>query len=396
MLPARYVALDWLPRTVNGKLDRKQLPAPESITNDPNSSNEQERSLLATGTPIEEELAAIFADMLGLTRVGIHDNFFVLGGHSLLATTLVSRIRERLHVELSTSSLFVAPTPAGLARMFPPTNATRSETSSVTGQQEHAVREPDAGSTDFLEVLRAGGDGHPLVCVGHVQPIPLLLERLPSLGPVIHLRLDGSQIWPPLNLSFEEQLQVYVRELEEHVLGRKLLLIGYSYGGILAYCLASKLLNKGFDIDVMMIEPALPYRELPWKMRLRQRLGSLYRLLFSRKLAGQAGAKGGQAEMISAETSIAEQRWNFMHPHYVQNIDSAFLHALGQRVAVVGGAPYHASYAACWRRIETGGIESCVLPRTDNHLSCFQEPGLSRWLDFFEDWYRRSNRPTRS
>ncbi len=396
MLPARYVALDWLPRTVNGKLDRKQLPAPESITNDPNSSNEQERSLLATGTPIEEELAAIFADMLGLTRVGIHDNFFVLGGHSLLATTLVSRIRERLHVELSTSSLFVAPTPAGLARMFPPTNATRSETSSVTGQQEHAVREPDAGSTDFLEVLRAGGDGHPLVCVGHVQPIPLLLERLPSLGPVIHLRLDGSQIWPPLNLSFEEQLQVYVRELEQHVLGRKLLLIGYSYGGILAYCLASKLLNKGFDIDVMMIEPALPYRELPWKMRLRQRLGSLYRLLFSRKLAGQAGAKGGQAEMISAETSIAEQRWNFMHPHYVQNIDSAFLHALGQRVAVVGGAPYHASYAACWRRIETGGIESCVLPRTDNHLSCFQEPGLSRWLDFFEDWYRRSNRPTRS
>ncbi len=187
-----------------------------------------------------------------------------------------------------------------------------------------------------------------------------------------------------------------MRELEQHVLGRKLLLIGYSYGGILAYCLAAKLLNKGFDIDLMMIEPALPYRDLPWKIRLRQRLGSLYRLLFSRTPVGQVAAKGGEAEMISSEASIAEQRWNFMHPHYVQNIDSAFLHALGQRVALVAGAPYHASYAACWRRIETGGIESCVLPQTDNHLSCFQEPGLSRWLDFFEDWYRRSNRPARS
>ena len=396
MLPARYVALNALPRTVNGKLDRQQLPAPESIINDQEASNEPKRVLRATGTPIEEELAGIFADVLGLARVGIHDNFFVLGGHSLLATTLVSRIRERLHVELSTRSLFVAPTPAGLARMFPSTSATRSETSSPSGQKEHAVRGPDAGTTDFLEVLRAGGDGHPLVCVGHVQPIPLLLERLPSLGPVIHLKLDGSQIWPPLNLTFEEQLQVYVRELEQHVLGRKLLLIGYSYGGILAYCLAAKLLNKGFDIDLMMIEPALPYRDLPWKIRLRQRLGSLYRLLFSRTPVGQVAAKGGEAEMISSEASIAEQRWNFMHPHYVQNIDSAFLHALGQRVALVAGAPYHASYAACWRRIETGGIESCVLPQTDNHLSCFQEPGLSRWLDFFEDWYRRSNRPARS
>ena len=154
-----------------------------------------------------------------------------------------------------------------------------------------------------------------------------------------------------------------MRELEQHVLGRKLLLIGYSYGGILAYCLAAKLLNKGFDIDLMMIEPALPYRDLPWKIRLRQRLGSLYRLLFSRTPVGQVAAKGGEAEMISSEASIAEQRWNFMHPHYVQNIDSAFLHALGQRVALVAGAAYHASYAACWHRIETGGIESCVLPR---------------------------------
>lgn len=256
------------------------------------------------------------------------------------------------------------------------------------------ARVPAASVADSLEVLRAGGDGHPLVCVGDVRPVPLLLERLPSLGPVIHLKLDGSQIWPPRNLSFEEQLQVYVRELERHVLGRTLLLIGHAYGGLLAYCLAARLLNKGFDVDVMLIEPAIPSRYLPWKTRCRQWLGSLSDLLVSRGPAGQV-ANGVGSDTNCAEAATAEERNNFMRPQHVQNIDRAVLHALGQRVALVGSAAYHARYAACWRQIETRGIEPCVLESQDRR-SCFQEPGLSRWLDFFEGWYRPSNRPARS
>ncbi|WP_036263205.1 phosphopantetheine-binding protein, partial [Methylocapsa aurea] len=68
-------------------------------------------------TPAEAILAAIFAEALGLERVGIHGNFFALGGHSLLATQIMSRLREAFQVELPLSRLFEAPTPARLAEI---------------------------------------------------------------------------------------------------------------------------------------------------------------------------------------------------------------------------------------------------------------------------------------
>jgi len=108
MVPSAFVSLAEFPLLVNGKVDRQQLPVPEHPLHD------RTRPYVAPRTQTEEKLAQIIGDVLGLTQigaqVGIYDNFFELGGHSLLATQVVTRVRERLQVNLQLKWFFDGPT----------------------------------------------------------------------------------------------------------------------------------------------------------------------------------------------------------------------------------------------------------------------------------------------
>ncbi len=110
MVPALFVVMETFPLTPSGKRDYRAFPAPDHEAS--------QTQYVAARTPLERQLAALWADVLGRSSVGINDNFFELGGHSLLVTQLVSRIRDRLGVDLPLRSVFDAPTIIGLAELI--------------------------------------------------------------------------------------------------------------------------------------------------------------------------------------------------------------------------------------------------------------------------------------
>jgi hypothetical protein len=110
MVPGALVFMEQLPLTANGKLDRKALPAPETV--------ESGAGYVAPRTPVEEILCGIWQQVLRVPRVGVEDNFFELGAYSLLATQVISRVRDVLRRELPLRVLFEAPTVSGLAQQL--------------------------------------------------------------------------------------------------------------------------------------------------------------------------------------------------------------------------------------------------------------------------------------
>jgi acyl carrier protein len=110
MVPSAFVALDSLPLTASGKVDRLALPDPEG------AEARSAAAYVAPRTPVEESVAAIWADVLGLERVGVEEDFFALGGHSLLATQIVAQVRSDFSIELPLHALFTSPTVALLSQ----------------------------------------------------------------------------------------------------------------------------------------------------------------------------------------------------------------------------------------------------------------------------------------
>ncbi len=111
MMPSAFVCLERLPLTPNGKVDRRALPAPDAEAF-------AVAEYAAPRSTEEETLAALWAEVLGLPRIGIYDNFFDLGGHSLLATQLVTRMQNALGADITLRMMFEAPTVAGFAELL--------------------------------------------------------------------------------------------------------------------------------------------------------------------------------------------------------------------------------------------------------------------------------------
>ncbi|MGF6988499.1 amino acid adenylation domain-containing protein [Paraburkholderia atlantica] len=232
MVPAAFVRLAALPLTVNGKLDRKALPAPDDEAY-------AHRAYEAPQGEVEITLAQIWAELLGVERVGRHDHFFALGGHSLLAVQLISRA-QKAGLTFSAADLFQASVLKELASKI------------------HLKRQPSI--PQVISVLETGSQP-PLFFVptglGDCSYVPALVKEMDVDCPVYALPWPHFDDERPLTLeAIAAEVMLAVREIQPHGPYR---FAGYSSGAILAYAIAQHLVNLNEAVSFMaFMDAALP------------------------------------------------------------------------------------------------------------------------------------------
>ncbi|KMN81560.1 hypothetical protein VK98_12770 [Chromobacterium sp. LK11] len=232
MIPGAWVSLPALPQTPNGKLDRRALPAPELAA----------RAYQAPRTPLEEQLAALFAATLGLPRIGVDDSFFDMGGHSLLTLQLLSRVREELGVELPLASLFTSGTVAEFARLV-----------AEAGQ---------AAAPSVLVPIRPDGDEATLLLVhdgsGQIIGYQKLVERLSPRWRVYGLQAAGLDPAVAADDSVAAMAARYAAAVLQAGLSGPLILAGHSFGAAVAAELARRLVEAGAEVCLLAALDAPP------------------------------------------------------------------------------------------------------------------------------------------
>jgi len=234
MVPASILTIPSWPLTANGKVDRKALPTPAQELNE---------SYREPRTPDENLLCQMFGEALGLRRVGIEDNFFALGGHSLLATRLVSQIRAAFGVELRIRTLFEAPTVAQLA---PRLNAQSS---------------PESAFEQLLP-LRSQGSLPPLFCAHPAGGLSWnyagLMRELEAQRPIYGLQAPGVAHDVPYAATIEAMAEDYVNAIQRIQPQGPYHLLGWSFGGVVAYAMACRLQQMGERVALLGIMDSYP------------------------------------------------------------------------------------------------------------------------------------------
>ncbi|EFL25694.1 enterobactin synthetase component F [Streptomyces himastatinicus ATCC 53653] len=238
MVPTAFMVLDTLPLSPNGKLDRAALPVP---------SHEAARGGRAPRTPREETLCALFGEVLGIPDVTIDDDFFLLGGHSLLASKLASQARTALDTELSMRDLFEAPTVARLV-------ARLDEATPADAPQLHPL--------DTLLPLRGEGERAPLFCVhpggGLGWSYTGLMRHLAPDQPVYALQARGLTEPDVLPANVQEMAADYLDQIRTVQPTGPYHLLGWSFGGLIAHAMATRLQSEGEEVATLTVIDAYP------------------------------------------------------------------------------------------------------------------------------------------
>ncbi len=238
MIPAVFVTLDALPLTPNGKIDRKQLPAPVDSEPSPpplhgggGARDDLDRSFLA-----------VWEHVLRRSHISIDDDFFALGGDSMMAIRLVKELKRATGIDYPLSALFSAPTIRQL----------------VARVGEAAER---AASIVHLNSARSGV---PIYCLAGVQLYKKLAEHFldaPVFGVYAKRELAGIQAQDTggaVEVPVESLTQIYAEAIARHATQKKVVLLGLSFGGLMALEVAAELNRRGFEITEVALFDSIP------------------------------------------------------------------------------------------------------------------------------------------
>ncbi|RPK57828.1 Dimodular nonribosomal peptide synthase [Streptomyces sp. ADI96-02] len=303
MMPGEIVVLDRLPLTENGKVDRAALPDPDPVEGD----------YRAPRTPREEELAALFAEVLGLDRIGVDDDFFACGGHSLRLTRLVWRIHEKLGVDVPIRTVFQYPTVAELA--------------------PHLSSDTDAAFEDPFSVLlpiRTEGTRPPLWWLhpggGLSWPYLGFARHVDPAWPLYGIQARGFDGSTPPAASIEEMVDDYLAQVLQVQPSGPYHLLGWSFGGTLAHAMAAELQRRGHEVALLALLDAAPSKHFA-------DLEALDEAMVRRFLANYMGHLAGMEEypaLVATASAIfvgqMEQMRRFTSPRFQGDV--VFFNAL--------------------------------------------------------------------
>ncbi|MFJ3495852.1 amino acid adenylation domain-containing protein [Streptomyces sp. NPDC086091] len=384
MVPARFVVLDALPVNRSGKIDKRALPLP------PTEAEDSAVAYTAPATPAEKLLAEIWREVLGLSRIGVHDDFFRIGGSSL-STVRVSLMATGRGLPVSVGDLIEYPTVARLAA--------------------HAARTADGGVPAVVtsEVRLREGAGDPLWCVhptgGSAAWFVPLARALPPGRPVHAFQARGllGGVDPGTVTGIAAN---YVAELTERDGGGPHALLGWSMGANIALEMATQLHRAGHTVaPLVLIEPYLPNtaarerllgvtRALRQALRLRDRVRELPASAQRERATAELTAVLLGAGMSPAEAALVEDApievWHSLlaalagyevrpYPGPVHLVVGSEAAGLPRGRTMPGLDVDYDTYVARWRSVAGGGLTLHV--SDGDHMSMMAEPRVARIAD---------------
>jgi thioesterase domain-containing protein/aryl carrier-like protein len=230
MMPTAFVLMESLPLTPNGKVDRRALPKDER-------GGGQEKALVAPRNAVEEELARIWREVLGVEEISVNDNFFEMGGHSLLAVRLMARVARQWGKALPLATLFQDGTIERMALL-------------LSDAAEPACWSP-------LVALKSSGTKRPFFCVhpvgGHVLCYAPLTSHWDAERPLYGLQARGLEEGQDPAAHIEEMAHDYVGVIRSVQPEGPYLLGGWSVGGVIAFEMARQLEAQKQEVSLLAL-----------------------------------------------------------------------------------------------------------------------------------------------